>query len=139
MGYQGLVPPGPALAVLLLPLLPGCAGLGGIKGAWTGSCDFSDGTYGDTVYLDLQIAHDHGRRIDGTARVTTANQGVQDIPLSGEHTLTDAAFDLTIPADGQDLQLHFEGQRNLDHLSGSCELWVPGATSPVMGVGDLRR
>jgi len=123
-------------ALLLALFLPGCTNM---RGAWSGSCDFSDGSYGEEVFLDLQIDHDHGRRIDGTARVTVLSEGAQDVDLTGEHTLTEVLLDMSIPAQGQDLSLRFTGQRDLDQVSGSCELWVPGATSAVYGTGQLAR
>ncbi|MCK6507187.1 hypothetical protein L6R53_28090 [Myxococcota bacterium] len=125
---------------VLLPLhlaLGGCAG--GMQGAWTGSCDMSDGQYGDEIFLDLWIASDLGRRIQGQARVTLPSEGVYDVDLHGEHTLDAALLTLTIPSQDGDLDLSFEGTRDADELEGRCELWVPGATAPVVGQGDLER
>lgn len=125
------------LASPLLLSLTACAG--GMQGAWTGSCDMSDGQYGDEIFLDLWISSDLGRRIQGEARVTLPAEGVFEVDLQGEHTLDAALLTLTIPSQAGDLDLSFVGTRDADELEGRCELWVPGATAPVVGQGDLER
>lgn len=125
------------LACPILLLLSGCAG--GLQGAWSGSCDMNDGEYGEEIFLDLWIDSDLGRRIKGDAQVTLPSEGVFQVALEGEHTLDAALLQLTIPAAEGDLALTFEGLRDADELEGTCELWVPGATAPVVGRGDLER
>lgn len=110
-----------------------------MQGAWTGSCDMSDGQYGEEIFLDLWITSDLGRRIQGDARVTLPGEGVFEVELRGEHTLDAALLTLTIPSQDGDLELSFEGARDADELEGRCALWVPGATSPVVGQGELER
>lgn len=114
-------------------------GPGGLRGAWSGACDFNDGDYGEVVYLDLSINRDLGRRLSGTATVTVPSDGVYEVELWGEHTLDAVIMELTVQSETGQLDLSFEGQRDADELEGPCELWVPGATSPIIGRGELER
>ena len=114
-------------------------GPGNLRGAWSGSCDFSDGDYGDEVFLDLVVDRDLGRRLSGTATVTVPSEGVYDVELTGEHTIDAVVMALTVPAESGQLDLGFEGLRDADELEGPCELWVPGATAPIIGQGELER
>ena len=126
------------LALLLALPLTAC-GPGRLAGAWSGSCDFSDGDYGEEVFLDLALEADLGRRLEGEAAVTVPSEGVFEVPVVGEHTLTAALLEMTIPAAEGDLLLSFEGSRDADELEGPCELWVPGASAAVVGRGELSR
>ena len=130
--------PGPLLPLSVGLLVAGCDG-GSLRGAWSGSCDFSDGTYGEAIFLDLDIERDLGRSLSGQATVTLPSQGVLTTTVEGERAAEHVRLWLVIPAAEGDLDLHFDGQRDADEIEGSCELWVPGGSAPVQGQGELER
>ncbi len=117
----------------------GCAVFGSLRGSWTGDCDFSDGDYGGPVFLDVDIQQDLGRHLRGIATVTLPEDGIFDVDLDGERAGDNAILEVTIPSSSGELFLRFAGVRDVDDLEGSCELWVPGADSPIVGIGELSR
>lgn len=126
-----------AKLLLLCAILPACAG-GSLRGDWTGSCDFSDGDYGGPIFMDLVVDRDLGRSLRGTARVTLPEEGIFDVELDGERAGGSAIFRMVLPSSTGQLELLFQGERDADELEGHCELWVPGATAPITGAGELQ-
>lgn len=137
-GYCVQVTPRLAIFVGLL-LLPACLGPGNLRGSWTGGCDFSDGDYGGPIFLDLVIDRDLGRRITGDGTATLPEEGILDVTVEGERAGDLVLLEVQIPSRTGDLLLVFEGERDADELEGSCQLWVPGATAPIVGTGEIGR
>ncbi|RME26879.1 MAG: hypothetical protein D6798_05765 [Deltaproteobacteria bacterium] len=120
-------------------LVTACAVFGSVRGTWTGDCDFSDGDYGGPIFLDIVIEQDLGRRLRGVATVTIPDDGIFDVDLDGERAGGGIILEMTIPSGTGELALRFEGSRDADDIEGSCQLWVPGATAPIVGRGELSR
>ncbi|MCB9777450.1 MAG: hypothetical protein H6742_02675 [Alphaproteobacteria bacterium] len=127
-----------AFAGLGAASLGGC-GPGALRGHWEGTCQLTDGEYGTEAWLEADLRGLLSRELSGEGAVTFLSQGMFPADVVAERAGESALLGFSFTSPDGELELVFEGVRDGDELEGGCELWLPDAIGPVVGVGELSR